>query len=205
MTLSRPQAGFTLLEIIVAVAVFAVMAAMAYGGLNTVLDTRERAMKHNQRTAQIQIAVSHLSRDLEQFATRGIRDQFGDRQAAFIADPRHRYPLEFTRHGWRNPLEARRSTLQRVAWQLEDNTLTRYYWRHLDRADGAEPLRQPLLEEVDEIRLRFLDTAMEWHEQWPPLNVPPDREGGSPIAVEFVLELEDRGRIRRLINLPGGR
>lgn len=205
MNRRQRQAGFTLLEIIVAVAVFTFMAAMAYGGLNTVLDTRAHAMAHNQRTADIQIAVSHLSRDLEQFATRGIRDQFGDRQAAFLADPRHRYPLELTRHGWRNPLQARRSSMQRVAWQLEDGTLVRYYWRHLDRSDNAEPLRQPLLDEVEEMRLRFLDASMEWHEQWPPVNVPPEREGSSPIAVEFIFELQDRGRIRRLINLAGAR
>lgn len=200
--MNKGQNGFTLLEIIVAVAVFTVMAAMAYGGLNTVLDTRARAMAHNQRTADIQIAVSRLARDLEQFATRGIRDRFGDPQAAFLADPRQPYPLEFTRHGWRNPLQTQRSSMQRVAWDLEEDTLTRYYWRHLDRGDDAEPLRQPLLEEVDEMRLRFLDVAREWHEQWPPLNPEAGSQTGNPIAVEFILELEDRGRIRRLVNLP---
>lgn len=200
--MNRHHKGFTLLEILVAVAIFAVMAALAYGGLNTVLNTRAQAMAHNQRLADIQIAVSRLSRDLEQFATRGIRDRFGDPQAAFLADPRQPYPLEFTRHGWRNPLQAQRSSLQRVAWDLEDNTLTRYYWRHLDRGDAAEPLRQPLLEEVGEMRLRFLDTAMEWHEQWPPVNPESGRRTTTPIAVEFILELEDRGRIRRLVNLP---
>ena len=198
------QAGFTLLEILIAVAIFAVMTAMAYGGLNTVLQTRTQAGEHNQRTAALQIAVSRLASDLEQLAWRGIRDEFGDPRQALVADARQRYPLEFTRHGWRNPLEQRRSTLQRVAWQLEDEVLERRYWLHTDRAPEAGVQVQRMLEGVRELELRFLDESREWHPQWPPVNADPEVEI-LPIAVEFTLELEDWGRVTRLVNVPHAR
>ncbi|UCE88585.1 MAG: type II secretion system minor pseudopilin GspJ, partial [Pseudomonadota bacterium] len=103
--------------------------------------------------------------------------------------------------GHRNPARLPRSTLQRVAYEVEDEVLYRVQWLTLDRAQDSEPARVALLEQVIKLELRFLDTANEWRTVWPPLTATED--AGLPRAVEFSVELEDWGRVTRLVALTG--
>lgn len=194
--------GFTLLELLVALAVFAVMSAMAYGGLRTVLDIREQTDAAAQRLAAIQRAFLRIERDLEQSVARGVRDDFGSLLGAMLAaEDEDNWRLEFTRVGHRNPARLPRSTLQRVAYEVEDEVLYRVQWLTLDRAQGGEPVRVAMLEQVARLELRFLDTGNEWRNAWPPLSDP--EEAGLPRAVELSVELEDWGRVTRLVALTG--
>jgi len=193
--------GFTLLEILVALAVFTVMAAMAYSSLNALIAVREGGQRSLDRIAAVQRALHRFESDLVQFVHRDVRDNFGDTRPALIANARNTYPLEFTRRGWRNPLGRARSTLQRVAYRVEDSVLIRYYWRALDRPPQAEPLSVELLDDVERMATRFADQGGTWHEQWPPTSGQP---GARPVpaAIEIRLELADLGEIHRLVNLP---
>lgn len=193
--------GFTLLEILIALAVFTVMAAMAYSSLNALIAVSEGGQRSLDRVAAVQRAMHRFESDLVQFVHRGVRDNFGDARPALIANARNTYPLEFTRRGWRNPLGRARSSLQRVAYRVEDSELVRYYWRALDRPPQAEPLTVELLDDVDRMATRFADQRGTWHEQWPPTDVPPSARP-VPVAIEIQLELADLGEIRRLVNLP---
>lgn len=157
--------GFTLIELLVALAIFAVIIVMAYGGLNTVLQVHSHLEQQGIQLAQLQIAFTWLERDLEQIIDRSIRDEYGDKQSA-IQGTLHQ--LELTRTGWRNPAQQPRSTLQRVAYHLEDKILWRSYWQMLDRAQDSLPLKVELLSHVTELKLRYLDSRWQWHEQWPP-------------------------------------
>src|SRR5210317_447529 len=140
--------GFTLIEILVALAISSLLAVMAYGGLNTILDAREQTDFSAERLQQIQKAFLWLKRDSEQTIERTIRDEYGDYQRAFIAAEHGRYRLELTRGGYRNPAQLPRSSLQRVAYSLEDNNLQRLTWPYLDRAQDTEPLKVSILEDV---------------------------------------------------------
>ena len=70
--------GFTLLELLVALAVFAIMATAAYSGLRSVLFTRAAVEEQSRRLAAVQMAVYRLEQDVEQTLARGIRDEYGD-------------------------------------------------------------------------------------------------------------------------------
>ena len=72
------SAGFTLLELLVAVAVFAVVGVMAYGGLQAVMSQQQRTNEHAQRLADLQLAYRVMQRDLEQLIDRPIRNEYGD-------------------------------------------------------------------------------------------------------------------------------
>jgi general secretion pathway protein J len=207
LTLIKQKQGFTLLELLVALAIFAVIAVMAYSGLDTVLTARLQTDQHAAQLAQLQIAFTSLRRDIEQHIRRPIRDQYGDTQPSLQGTISQ---LEFTRAGWRNPALQKRSSLQRVAYLIEDKTLWRFYWWVLDRAQDARPIRMELLNEVNEIKLRYLDNNLRWHEQWPPLdllNTIPDDNVNHPQqtlkAIEVTLTVEEWGRITRLFRAPG--
>lgn len=199
--------GFTLLEMLVAVTIFAILAALAFGGWIAVMQQYDATHAMQARLQEIRRAVTLLERDLFQIENRPIREAFqGDVLPALRGGVNDLLPIEFTRGGWRNPARVVRSSLQRIAWQWEDGTLYRLHWQVLDQAQDSEPVRLEVLSEVEEFALRFLDANGAWHEQWPPIDsLSPSALPGEeklPIAIEFVIELEDAGRIRRLVELP---
>ncbi len=212
--------GFTLLELLVAMSIFALLAIMAYAGLSTVLDTRRILEQNMNRLAELQKSVLFISRDLSQIVNRGIRDQYGDYQPALSASALNlgldAPVIEFTHTGYSNPLGIKRSHLQRVAYYVKDHVLYRDSWQVLDRAPDSRPYKARLCDKVESIRFRYMDKDGQWHTQWPPVNngntVAPSipKKGVTkpnsfllPRAVEFSLKLSDWGTITRLLQLPG--
>ena len=84
MNVRKNLQGFTLLELLVALSIFSIIAVMAYSGLNTVLLARIQTDQHAIQLARLQMTFTWLKRDIEQYIGRSIRDQYGDRQAALI-------------------------------------------------------------------------------------------------------------------------
>jgi len=198
--------GFTLLELLVSLAIFAVLATMAYTALNTVLKARKEVEIKSERLAALQTALMVLGRDVEQATPRQVRDEFGDEQPALQGGGTGTTLLSLTRDGWRNPLGLRRSNLQRVDYQFANHQLLRQSWNVLDRATNAEPYTEVLLDKVAGVEIRFLGTDDQWSGYWPPQQtntnqvvtvMPP------PHAVEVSLDIEGWGRIIRLFRVPG--
>jgi general secretion pathway protein J len=197
----RASGGFTLLELLVALSIFAIVAVLAYGGLGTVLDQRILTEESAERLAELQKTYMIVQRDIEQLVPRAIRDEFGDEQAAIIGATQ----FQLTRGGWRNPLNNPRSSLQRVGYALQEQQLVRYSWLVLDRAQDSEPREQVLATGINSILVRYLDSDDSWRKQWPPEQVTGSGErplDELPRAVEMTLEHEHYGEIRWLFQLP---
>ena len=195
--------GFTLLELLIALAIFALVGAMAYGGLQRVLDQQQGTEQQSQRLADLQKAYRIMQRDLEQMANRKIRNEFGDSLAALVGGSGFN-GVEFSRAGYANPAGFLRSDIQRVAYVPDQETLLRRTWRVLDRAQDSVPDEQILVEGLQRFSIRFLDAANEWQERWPPpQNLGAGAVGpGFPKAVEVLLELDDVGTLSWLFQLP---
>jgi len=198
------QRGFTLLELLIASIIFAIMAIMAYGGLANVMDNSKSSQVALKRLQQIQQSVSVLNRDFLQIMPRAVRDEYGNVQPALSAGSNIDNLVEFTRGGRVNPANLLRSTLLRVAYRFEEEKLVRLQWPQLDNAPAAEATPTILIDEVGGVTIRFLDQNGEWQEQWPPLNSG-DSTGGTGAgnttdltAIEIVMQLNDWGEIRRL-------
>lgn len=195
----RRRTGFTLLELLIVLVIFAVLSAMAYGGLASVLTTRERVAQALERTAALQKGYLRLRNDFQQLRARPARDNYGDPDPALQAD---RDVVEFTRGGWRNPLSLPRSALERVAYRVEDGRLLRASWRVLDRAPTSEPVEVVVFDQVEEAQWRFLDRKQEWQVQWPSAaaTVAGTADPEPPRAVELTLVLKDLGEVRYLFS-----
>ncbi len=197
---NKVQRGFTLLELLIAIVIFAIMAVMAYGGLNNVISNSKVAKQSLNRLQQLQHTVSILNRDFSQIRKRNIRDQYGTTKAYLLAGDDIDNLIEFSRGGQLNPANLKRSSLERVAYRFQDNKLIRLQWPFMDRAPGAEPRQSTLLDKVKSVKLRFYDQNHQWHDRWPPLNSS-NTGTGKPlalIAIEINLTLDDWGEIRRL-------
>ena len=193
--------GFTLLELLVALLLFAVLAVMAYGGLQVVLDASDRTEQQAARLAELQTCFAILGRDIEQIINRDIRNNYGEVKGALLGDG---FTLEFTRTGWRNPGGFTRSHLQRVAYVVDEGRLVRQRWQVLDRAQNSTPVDNNLLDNVNALEVRFLDQQQNWQSQWPPQTIGTNAVSGLPRAVEVVVDVEGWGRIRRLFSVVAG-
>ena len=203
--------GFTLIEVILVVLIFSIMAAMAYGGLNSVLKTRVAIEASMKRTADLQKAYMRMRSDFQNYVPRPIRDNFGDAQPS-IRGAREQV-IELTRGGWRNPLFLKRGSLERVTYALDGDKLQRASYRVLDRAQDSEPVRTVLLDKVKELRLRYMDQGRGWVDQWPRQDLqqpsPQSADGSQsqrdtppPLAIEITLVTADLGELRFLFK-PG--
>ena len=213
--MSRPQAqnGFTLVELIIAVVVFAVLASIMYPALHGILTQREILQSEMERTAGLQKAMLVLQTDFEQLRVRGIRDEFGDYKDPFYT-PKDggNLILEFTRGGQSNPLKQARANLVRVGYGIKDNKLMRYQWRVLDRAQDSAPIEIPIISDVSSATFKFLGEGTTWSDTWPPTSnntaagLPGNPNGQAqdtstlPRAVEVVIDTSDWGKLRRVFH-----
>lgn len=199
--------GFTLVEVLVAIFIFAIVSAIAMGGYNQLVKQSDIVDAGAARTRAVQQTMQRMNLDFTSLEPRPVRQPLGDGLVpALRADEKSGAAelVEFTHSGWSNPAGVPRSTLQRVAYRIEDNKLIREYWLALDRTMTSEPESAELLDGVKSLKFRFMDPNRTWHDQWPPLGYSPaEAPWVRPIAVEITLELEDWGELKRLVEVSG--
>jgi general secretion pathway protein J len=212
------QRGFTLIEVLVAMAITAVVGVMAYATLNSSVDAVERSEQQTRRLNDINTFFAIFSKDIRQVVARSVRNEEGQMESALLSQEGDLVGLRLTRTGWQNPRPEVfvRSQLQRVHYQLEGKTLVRESFYMIDRPEGEqEPVRSELLDKVVSLKFRFLTEPRsggshellkgEWGESWPPksLNVDPDEVASDllPAMIEIKMELQDWGEIRRVYDL----
>ena len=191
--------GFTLLELLVSMSIFATLGLGAYQMLQVVADSHERVRSSSDAFTGLNLAYSIIQRDFNQFAPRTVRDEYGEVRPT-IDFENEDYIIEFTRRGWRNPAGRQRSRLQRVAYSLdfEEETLTRHFWKVLDRAEDSEPVSQILLEGVTDFRV----TGFSGDE--PAIDrdfVLEEEQVAAPLAMEVVISTNTLGESYRLFQM----
>lgn len=205
----RSALGFTLLELLVAMAIFAIVGALALGGLNTVLAQQEIARAELADLQRLQRAMRLIAGDFSQLNPRLVRDEFlgTTLEPPLLADGRGTYLVRITRDGWPNPFVIQpRGTLQRVQYRLEDRKLLREYWPVLDATLGTAVRSEVLLEGVEAVEIQYCGladgggVANECISQWPPQQQ--NNAGANPRAVKVILSLDGWGELVRLIEVP---
>lgn len=200
----KPHRGFTLLELLVAIGIFALISAIAYGSLTHLMADRERLQSEQAFWSRLSLTFARLEEDLSQARERSVRDLIGFPQPAFRGQPtdtRAASPpsVEFTRGGVLSFTGGARSDLQRVAYRLDDGTLKRLTWPVLDLGPQTEPVETPLLDQVEEFRVRFYAPAGTWLDVWPTQGI----NDVLPRGVEIKVTLKGRGEFTRLFLVNG--
>jgi general secretion pathway protein J len=188
------NSGYTLVEVLVAVVVFSILAASAY----VALDALSRAAgEHRDRTeafGALQVAVARLDGDLRQLASRPIATGNGQTEPALVGEARR---LAGTRSGWPNPAGVKRSTLQRFGWQLSGSDLQRVRWPVTDRVGDSQARTERVLADVQSLTFAYRSAAGEWLDRWPA----DESLARLPSAIEVTMESRRFGRLRRVVVL----
>ena len=207
--------GFTLVEVLVAMAITALISVMAYTGLSSALSGAESMRAAATRAHEINQALSMLSRDLRQVVNRPVVDELGQLSPAFSGGELASDALVLTRAGWHNSTGAPRSALQRVRWWLEDDQLWRGYFPVLDRTAGTEAVETTVLDDIERFEVRFLPALSVLESDrndvidrrnWQDHGMTDLSQRGQlpapPAAVEVVMEVVGLGEVRRTYVLP---
>ncbi len=206
---TKKTSGFTLIELLIAVAIFATVAIMAGSGLRSVLGARDITEENAKRLSELQRGMLIIQNDIEQIINRKVRDEYGDSVAAIKGSASDGF-ITFTKAGALNPLKLRRSSLQRVTYQLEETDLIRMAWHYIDGALEDDAQITIVMTEVDSLEFGFLSGKDKWEEQWPTMGsgstngTPVLTPEAAPKAIRFGLNLIDHGEISRLFIVPGG-
>jgi general secretion pathway protein J len=197
--------GFTLIEVLVALLILAIMSALGYGTYRSASIAALRAQDSMNRTREIEFGLRIMAQDFSQAAPRPVRDPLGStRQPALRAGLGRPTLVDLTRAGWSNTAGMQRSTLQRVSYQLTGDKFQRSYQTVLDPTQSTTPIVQDLLTGVSKVTLNYLDVNQVWNNQWPPATLQqPEGLWTRPVAVEIIIEFKDWGRVRRLVEIAG--
>ena len=195
------QRGFTLIEMLVALTIFALISVLSYRGLSSVLGAREHLTEDNRRWRDLALTLAQLEQDLGQAVDRPVRDAGGLEQPALVGDANaigaHAAQLSFSRMGmaWQTGVLA---DVQRHGYRLNNGTLEQLVWPVLDQAPHSAPEVHPLLERVSRFELRYLDGTGNWQPRWPLPGTAPTL----PAALEVVVEIEGTAAVTRVFALP---
>lgn len=198
----RARAGFSLIELLVAVAVFALASALAWAGLSAVADNRQRLAQAQDDFAAVQRSVDFLARDLATAVDRPVRVSGQGLRPALIGDMQR---ISLTRKGLASELQSADSALERVSWFVDGKSLLRGRQAVLDRPDDYGFSKRSLHAAVETLSLRYLDRQGRWQERWPPGTSAGEDDSPLPRAVEFRIRFAGQGEIRRVVELPSAR
>ena len=196
------QKAFTLLEIVIAMGIAALIGVGAMKILDSATKTHKSIKQQGTRYNEIERALLFLSNDLQQLAPRQFRDEFGDKKDNLLSDDSTgKTQLSFTRLGRRNPAGLARSNLEKLTYLLEENDLQRISYHYPDGMTVDQGLIRNLLGNVDSFKVSFFD-GEEWNDFWPKdsgLNENEQKPNERlPVAIKIQLELLDLGMIERL-------
>lgn len=194
--------GFTLLEVIIAIAIFAVIGLTSFSIFDTVLKSDEHSKSQSARMNELQKAFLIMQRDFNQITKRTMRVDGEVPANRFLQTESNNMitqdiGLSFVRNGWTNPgYLIQRSEMQAVAYQLNEEVLERLHFNFVDAVVGAEPKMRPLITGVVDLSFEYYD-GKDWQENF-------DAEK-LPLAIAVDLELKDYGVIRRQFIVTGER
>lgn len=196
----RQQQGFTLLEVLVAIAVFAMLSLSANQVISNVMRSDVQSKEHNQRLQVIQRTMIMMDNDFRQIVTRKFRveaEKPTDKilQAGEYLLDSSSEGITFVRGGWQNPQSMfPRGDITRVGYRIIDDNLERVWFRYPDTVVGAKPLVRVLLTGVSDLKFEFYYDK-QWHKKW-------NKADSLPAGIKVIMTLKKLGIIERIYLLP---
>ena len=188
-------AGFTLIEVLVALAVLAVFASFAWRATASLVEGEARLASEARRWQTLDALYARIEADVRAAVPRAVRVP-GGREHAWTGsvDANGQAAFAFTRAGG-DPAETGAGGV-RLGYRINGGTAELLYWPVLDRGAGAEPVAYALADGIARLDVRYADDEGAWTDRWPPA-----RSEALPRALVVAFTLADGARLERFIVL----
>lgn len=195
--------GYTLIEVMIALSVFAIIAGLSASVMIHVFDIRERVALQANQLGDLQWVLTFLNHDTAQFVPRTVRS--GDLQIfpAFMGEA---HVVEFTRGGLSNPnAMAKRSTLKRVAYLCKKSQLIRRSWESLDTPRRTHYEDKILLKDLSQCAFSYVSGYHQTVSEWRMARVEKRQKVEIfPVAIQLTINPFGWGKMTLLFVLPEG-
>ena len=159
--------GFTLLELLISLAILALLSVLGYRAIAALTDSEVRLNEETQRWRAFDSLFTRLESDLREAVPRGVRMGAGVEPAwRGGVDSGGNAALVFSRAGPEFALDVGAAG-QRVGYRLNADAVEILYWPWLDNAEGVEPAAHALARGVTRFRVEYLDRGGMWRDAWP--------------------------------------
>jgi general secretion pathway protein J len=189
--------GFTLIELVAAMSIFAIIAVIAQQSMFSAMAQSTRLTRNGTDLAELELSVSLVTRDLENIAPRPVRVGGNETQAALIlADASD---LTLTRSGVVDPVDRPRGPFIRVRYvDAADTGSLRHVWDQVDRPAATSAREAMLWDGIQTMRFRVYSEG-QWLDSWPPPGT--DDIAALPEGIAVTFETEKWGPIDRVVSL----
>lgn len=202
------QQGFTLIEVLLVMAIFAIIGIAGFQVVDTMVDTEQHSGERQRELERLQYAMLIMERDFRYLVARPVRGEQGTDSGQYImSDPNvsdsEADTIGFVRTGYPNPSDMLpRSTLQPVLYRVFEQQLQRLSHPYVDQV-GVDPDIEILLENVEDFQIRYIANRISEDDlqsddnrvgEW-------NRSGQLPLAIEVIVSTESFGDIRRLFDV----
>ncbi|AWL29144.1 type II secretion system protein GspJ [Acinetobacter defluvii] len=188
--------GFTLIELMVAIAIFAVLAALGWKIFDYLSKVKDRNAMHEQNLDQLQQAYQQIQRDTLQ--TIPVTGSLG--QQILPALQLENQKMSFSKTGMTDPLKQGIASFERIeyVYNVQDKKLYRLKYSNLNLSAAAQPLSSVLLSDVDQYQISVLNPNE--GDRWPDENAFNERQLPRGIKIKVMIHDVEYEWIFSLLN-----
>jgi general secretion pathway protein J len=194
--MTQPRSGFTLIELMIALAILALVAVLGYRALASLTASEAQLTAEAQHWRDLDAFFARIEEDMREALPRDVRTSRGS-EAAWIGDvdDAGNAELRFSRAGPEFSSEPG-SAGQRIGYRMRNGSVEILYWPRLDQPESVQPQAYALAAGILQFRVDYLDTSGNWRARWPALG-----ESAVPRAVRVGITLADGEEIERWLAL----
>lgn len=194
--------AFTLIEVLIALVIFAILATITSSAMYYAFTTRTRVSEQAEQLMRLQLAITLIERDISQVANRAVRGEEMRLFPAFTGEVNY---IEFTRGGMVNPTAVeKRSTMKRIAILCQNGQLIRRSWPALDTPKRNNYEDKVLLDKLTNCHFAYLNETLQLLNAWHANALPNTNTPSLPKAVQLSFTLPTWGKGSFLFILPEG-
>lgn len=160
----KKEAGFTLIECLIALALLTTLALISFTALHRMLAIKQGLQHRAQPWSAMQVAFARMHNDLSEAMPRPVRDINAASVPAFVLGPQGFILTRYT-HQEKN---SQKSAMERVRYSLVHGNLTRTVWAHLDRTANTPSYTETLMHGVQHAQYTIVDDHGQLQSDWQP-------------------------------------
>lgn len=181
------QSGFTLIEVMISVIIFAIISAISYRIITSLINTKEIAGGAQDKWGSLSLVNSNMGSAWNRIIPLVVRDVNGGILPALLGKSNlsgnYDSQLEFTVSGYIGDDVYGTTAPRRIGYRFNQGSLYLVTWPVLNRTLTTVPQINLLIDNVQSFTALYLYPDKQWRDSWPP-------NGGDPTVLPKAVKVQ---------------